>query len=89
MLPLDGRTAPAAILARRGGLRTIGLPSQHVRQLRDVGGDAPGLVASDEVRCRATVLAPLEIDVGECLPIGVAHAARTGGTPMFTAVEEM
>jgi hypothetical protein len=30
-----------------------------------------------------------EIAVGQCLPVGVADAARTGGPPMLMAVEEM
>ena len=40
--------------------------------LADVGGDAPSLVASEEVRRRTTVWLPLEIDVSERLPVGVA-----------------
>ena len=41
--------------------------------LRPASGDAPGLVAGEEVRRRATVRLPLEIDVNERLPVGVAH----------------
>jgi hypothetical protein len=45
---------------------------QQLRQLGDVGGDAPGFVAGEEVRRRATTRLLLEIDVGERLPVGVA-----------------
>jgi hypothetical protein len=38
-----------------GLLGGIVLPAQQLRQLRDVRGDAPGLVAGEEVRRRATV----------------------------------
>jgi len=41
-------------------------------QLRDVGGDALGLVAGEEVCRRAPSRLILEIDVGERLPVGVA-----------------
>jgi hypothetical protein len=52
---------------------------QQLRQLGDVGGDAPGLVAGEEVRRRATPRLLLEIDVGERLPVGVADdEARVG-----------
>jgi hypothetical protein len=44
----------------------------QLRQLGDVGGDAPGLVAGEQVRRRATSPLILEVDVGECLPVGVA-----------------
>jgi hypothetical protein len=45
---------------------------QKVRQLGDIGGDAPGLVAGEQVRRRATAGLLLEIDVGERLTAGVA-----------------
>ena len=48
------------------------LPSQQRRQLRDVGGDAPGLVAGEEVRRRTPARLLLEIDIGERLTVGVA-----------------
>jgi hypothetical protein len=38
--------------AAHGGLPTIVLPAQQLRQLGGVGGDAPGLVAGEEVRRR-------------------------------------
>ena len=45
---------------------------QHLRQLGDVGGDAPGLVVGEELgRCAASRLL-FEIHVGERLPVGVA-----------------
>ena len=47
-------------------------PRNMLRQLGDVGGDAPGLIAGEEVRRRAPSRLPLEIDVGEGLPVGVA-----------------
>jgi hypothetical protein len=37
-------------------------------QLGDVGGDAPSLVAGEEVRRRATARLLLEIDAGQRLP---------------------
>jgi hypothetical protein len=40
---------------------------------RDVGGDAPGLVAGKQVRCRTPAGLLLEIDVGQRLAVGVAH----------------
>ena len=46
--------------------------AQQLPQLGDVGGDAPGLVAGEEVCRRATAGLLLEIDVGERLPVGVA-----------------
>jgi hypothetical protein len=41
---------------------------------------APGLVAGEEVRRRATARLILEIDVGERLPAGEALAARRLGS---------
>ena len=46
--------------------------AQQLRQLGDVDGDAPGLVAGEEMRRRAPAPLLLEIDVGERLPVGVA-----------------
>jgi hypothetical protein len=43
-----------------------------VRQLGDVGGDPPGLVAGEQVCRRAPPRLVLEIDVSERLPVGVA-----------------
>jgi hypothetical protein len=46
--------------------------SHQPRQLGDVGGDAPRLVAGEQLgRCASPRLL-LEVDVGERLPIGVA-----------------
>ena len=50
---------------------------QQLRQLGGVGGDAPGLVAGEEVRRRPPSRLLLEIDVGERLPVGVG-ATRCG-----------
>ena len=47
-------------------------PLQQLRQLGDVGGDAPRLVAGEEVGGSAPAGLLLEIDVGERLPVGVA-----------------
>ena len=45
---------------------------QPLRQLGDVGGDAPRLVAGEQLRRCAAARLLLEIDVGERLPVGVA-----------------
>jgi hypothetical protein len=42
-----------------------------LRQLGDAGGDAPGLVVSEQMRRRATPRLFLEIDVGERVPVSV------------------
>jgi hypothetical protein len=47
-------------------------PLQHLRQLRDIEGDAARLVAGEKVRCGAPVGLILIIDVTQRLPIGVA-----------------
>jgi hypothetical protein len=47
-------------------------PAQQLRELGDAGGDAPGLVAREEVRRRAASRLILEVDVGERLPVAVA-----------------
>ena len=60
-----------ALVPGRPGFMDPRLP-QQLRQLGDVGGDAPGLVAGEQLgRCAAARLL-LEIDVGERLPVGVA-----------------
>jgi hypothetical protein len=46
--------------------------AQQLRQLGDVGGAAPGLVAGEELGRRSPSRLILEIDVGERLPVGVA-----------------
>jgi hypothetical protein len=64
-----------------------GGPRSRLRQLGDVGGDAPGLVAGEEVRRRATARLNLEVDVGQRLPVAsrtvkqasVSSAVQGGG----------
>jgi hypothetical protein len=46
--------------------------ARQPRQLGDVHSDAPGLVAGEELGRRAPSRLPLEVDVGERLPVGVA-----------------
>ena len=46
-----------------------------LRQLGDVGGDAPGLIPSRQMRSRASPRFVLEVGVGECLPVSVADEA--------------
>jgi hypothetical protein len=45
---------------------------QQLRQLGDVGGHAPRFIAGEEMRRRAMLQLPLEIDVSERLPISIA-----------------
>ena len=47
-------------------------PKRKSRQLGDVGGDAPGLVAREEFGRRPPSRLLLAIDVSERLPVGVA-----------------
>ena len=47
-------------------------PAQQLRQLGDVGGDAPGLVAGEQLGRRAPSRLILEIDIGQRLTAGVA-----------------
>jgi hypothetical protein len=56
-------------LAKRGRLRDArsGL-TQQLRQLGDVGGDAPGLVAGEQLGRRTPSRLILEMDVGQRLP---------------------
>jgi hypothetical protein len=49
----------------RLGLGAVILPAQQLRQLGDVGGDAPGFVRSEQLGRRAPSRLILEIDVGE------------------------
>jgi len=61
------------------------LPSRE-RQLGDVGGDAPGLVAGEQLRRRASGLGTaLEIDVGERLTVGVRATKMRLGLPARAA----
>jgi hypothetical protein len=53
-------------------MRTGLSPACQLRQLGDVGGDAPGLVAGWQLGRRAPTGLFLEIDVGERLTGGVA-----------------
>jgi hypothetical protein len=46
--------------------------AQQLWQLGDIGGDAPGLVAGEQLGRRSTTRLLLEIHVGERLPVGVA-----------------
>jgi hypothetical protein len=55
------------------------LLSSESAQLGDVGGDAPGLVAGEEMRRRTPARLLLEIDVRERLPVGVAWSVVKGG----------
>jgi hypothetical protein len=50
----------------------LGATLQQLRQLGDVRGDAPGLVAGEQLGRRPPCRLLLEIDVGERLPVGVA-----------------
>jgi hypothetical protein len=61
------------------------------RSLGGVGDmrNPPCFVAGEQLRRCASARLVLAIDVGERLPVGVADAARTSGTPMLMAVEEM
>jgi hypothetical protein len=52
-----------------GALRAVFLPPQQLGQLGDVGGDAPDLVAEEQVRRRAPPRLVLEIVVGERLAV--------------------
>jgi hypothetical protein len=56
----------------RGGLRAVVLPPQQFRQLGDVDGDAPGLVAGEQLSRRSASRLVLEIDIGERSPVPVA-----------------
>jgi hypothetical protein len=55
---------------QRGGASA--LPPQQLRQLGDVGGDAPGLVAREQTGSRPSARFIFEIHVGQRLPVGVA-----------------
>ena len=46
--------------------------AQQLRQLGDVGGDAPGLVAGEQLGRRTPPRLILEVHVGQRLPVGVA-----------------
>ena len=46
--------------------------TQQLLQLGDVGGDAPGLVAGEQLGRRTPSRLLLEVDVRERLPVGVA-----------------
>ena len=51
----------------------LGATLQQLRQLGDVRGDAPGLVAGEQLgRRTSSRLLLLEIEVGQRLPVGVA-----------------
>jgi hypothetical protein len=56
----------------------VDLP-QQLRQLGDVGGDAPGFVAGEELGRCAPARLILEVDVGERLPLWSRKLAAAGG----------
>ena len=62
------------------GLPAIVLSAQRLRQLGDVGGDAPSFVARQEVRRRPPSRLLLVVDVGERLPVSAA-ASNAGDNP--------
>lgn len=64
MTTVNGRTRPPRI-----GLRL----AKQLRQLSDVGGDAPRLFFAQQLRRRTPTGFVLEVDVGELLPCGVLH----------------
>jgi hypothetical protein len=47
----------------------------QLRQLGDVGGDAPGLVPGEQTGSQPSAGFIVEIDVGQRLPYGVADEA--------------
>jgi hypothetical protein len=49
------------------------LAPQQLRQLGDVGGDAPRLVSGQQVAGGTSPRLPLEIEIAERLPVGVLH----------------
>ena len=53
-------------------------PSQQLRQLGDVGGDAAGLVAGEQLSSRTATRVILAIDEGQRLFVGVAHNEARG-----------
>jgi hypothetical protein len=55
------------------GNRLTGSALQQLRQLGDVGGDASGLVAGQQLRRRAPSRLILEIDVGEFCPFWITQ----------------
>jgi hypothetical protein len=55
----------------RAGLGSGG--SQQLRQLSDVGGDAPGLVLGEQLGRRTPTGRVLDVEVAERLPVGVAN----------------
>jgi hypothetical protein len=66
-------------LGRRGavcGASSFGL--RQFRQLGDVGYNAPGLVAGEQLRRCASARLILEIGEGECLPVSVADDEAGG-----------
>ena len=47
--------------------------AEQFRQLCDIDGNPPRLVAGKQLRCRLAACLTFEIDVGERVPISVAH----------------
>ena len=78
----DRRIVPSIISHTKLAHLTL---AQQLRQLGDVGGDAPGLVAGEQSGRRTPSRLLLEIDVGERLPVGVADdEARRACAPRRT-----
>jgi hypothetical protein len=57
---------------QRGRSSIDGQGAQQLRQLRHIGGDAPGLLAGEEVRCRSMARLIFEVGIGQRLPLAVA-----------------
>ena len=72
----EARRTSAAAECTTGHARGGAGPSNRARAaapaVRHIGGDAPRLVAGEQLRRCATSRLPPEIDVGERLPVGVA-----------------
>ena len=69
-------------------MHTIGVACPARRYFR-FGNGAAGLSSSTTTSSPSTPGSFLEIDKGKREPGGVADAARTGGSQMLMAVEEM
>jgi hypothetical protein len=54
-------------------------PLQQLRQLGDVGGDAPRLVTGEQLASRPSARFVLTVDESQCLPVGVAHDETRSG----------
>jgi hypothetical protein len=72
MSPLDQRRGCPQRQCRPSPGAMVMCPSRQLRRLGDVGGDALGLVAGEQLGRRSPSRLILEIDVRERLPVGVA-----------------